>query len=213
MKQRPESTGKERTSRCVADRIALAFRGLAGQPARNAVNVGQVDGTPCTVRHDINHSRATRSTGEVRTGAVNRQGMVEDRRTSLELDRNRLECAFLTLVEDTFDALPLTERTRDRKEIPAVASRNVLQTAVLDRRLVECDETAHMGHGLAVGPIGVILVPCDAAALAGLLVEELVVQQTHAAAKDLRTRNHNAWMPDEIVKHRSEPPGSEGVKQ
>ena len=72
---------------------------------------------------------------------------------------------------------------------------DIMDTAVLTGTLIEANPAREMGHWLGAGPIRVVLMPSDDAAVAGGLAKELVVPEPHGAAQQLTSGNRERRMP------------------
>src|SRR5215510_11540949 len=94
-----------------------------------------------------------------------------------------------------------------------MASRNVMNTTVLARRIVETNPAREMRHGLGTSPVRIILMPGDHSAMVRGFTEELIVPKTNRAAEQLRRGHQNRRVPEQIMKSRRDTPGSQRMKQ
>ena len=98
---------------------------------------------------------------------------------SLQLDRNRiLELFPLFLTEHLPDRIHVARQARDRKQVPKVAARYVLQTAVISRRIIQSDPACQVLHWSGSGPVGIVLVPRHDAPVSSRFAEKLIVPET-----------------------------------
>ena len=70
-----------------------------------------------------------------------------------------------------------------------------------------------MGHRLGAGPVRIVLVPGDDAAMLGRLAEELIVPEADRPAEQLAGRHGERRVPEDVVKAGSNSPRAQGVKQ
>src|SRR6266850_2463919 len=94
-----------------------------------------------------------------------------------------------------------------------MAAGNIVDAAVVARTLVEADPAGEMGHRLRAGPVRIILVPGDHAAMLRGLAEELIVPKADRAAEELTGRDGERRMPQHVVKAGPNSPRPESVKQ
>src|SRR4030095_8576326 len=90
---------------------------------------------------------------------------------------------------------------------------NVVQTAILPRRIVQSNPTGNVCDRFGSGPIRVILMPEDYSTVMSWFGEDLIVPETNRALEHLRSRNSERRVPKNIVKTRSYPPGAQCVKK
>src|SRR2546429_297140 len=94
-----------------------------------------------------------------------------------------------------------------------MASSNVLETSILASRVVQTDPASEMCEGLGACPVGVILVPGDNAAVVCRLAEELVMPKPHRAVEQLRCRDRESPVPEQVMKTRRDSPGTKCMKK
>src|SRR2546423_15651146 len=92
-----------------------------------------------------------------------------------------------------------------------MASRHVMHAAVVSPRIVKTDPTRQVRHWLGAGPIGIVLVPRDHAAVMRGLAKKLIVPKAHRATEQLRCRHHESRIPQQVMKPRANTPRSERV--
>ena len=57
-----------------------------------------------------------------------------------------------------------------------------MDTAVIERRIIQADPTGEMGHGFRACPVGIILVPSHDATVVRWFHEELIMPEPNRAA-------------------------------
>src|SRR5206468_2467766 len=96
----------------------------------------------------------------------------------LQLDGRRLlESGELLRRQHRANGLHVAGQAGDGQERPAVAAGDVVQAAVVLRRLVEANPASEMSHRPGARPVRIVLVPGDDAAVPGRLAEELIVPE------------------------------------
>ena len=90
---------------------------------------------------------------------------------------------------------------------------HVVETAVVDGAVVEGDPASQVLHGLRAGPVGVVLVPGDHAAMVCGFAEELVMPETDRTVEQLRGGDEEGWTPQDIVECGAGAPCAEGVEE
>src|SRR5688500_19648600 len=70
-----------------------------------------------------------------------------------------------------------------------------------------------MGHGLSPGPIGIVLMPNNDAAVMSRLVEYLIVPKPDRAFEQLRSRDGKSRVPKKIVKSLRNSPAAQSMKE
>lgn len=94
-----------------------------------------------------------------------------------------------------------------------MAAGDVMDAAVVASAVVEADPAGEMCHWLCAGPVGVILVPGDDAAVPRGFAEKLVVPEADGAGEELAGGERERGVPEDVVKAGAEAPGTEGVEQ
>jgi len=80
-----------------------------------------------------------------------------------------------------------------------VAAGDVLEAAVINGAVVQGDPAGEVLHGLGAGPVGIVLVPGDYAAMMRGLAEELIVPEADSAVEELRCGYEKGGTPEDIV--------------
>ena len=94
-----------------------------------------------------------------------------------------------------------------------MAAGHVMQTAVRARRIIKANPTGQMRQRLRPRPVRIILMPSDYTAMSSGLAKQLVVPETHGTAQELRRRDGELRMPQNIMKARRDAPRTERVKE
>ena len=94
-----------------------------------------------------------------------------------------------------------------------MAPRHILEAAVVPVAVIERDPAGQVLHRDRPGPIRIILVPGDHPAMPGRLAEKLVVPEPHRPPQELRRRDGDRRVPEQVVEPRLDPPGPEGVEE
>src|SRR5262249_1919992 len=94
-----------------------------------------------------------------------------------------------------------------------MASRDVMQAAVFTTRIIETNPASQVSKRLSSSPVRVILVPGPNSPVTGGFAEQLVVPKANAAAQQLRRRNGDSRVPQQVVKAWRDPPGAERMEQ
>src|SRR5437879_225109 len=115
--------------------------------------------------------------------------MMERTFAGFQLDRDRLELSLLFVGQDRLDRVHVISEPGDRQEIPLMTARNVIDAAVLARRLIETNPTRQVRHRLRARPVRKILMPGNHAAMMWRLAEKLIVPEPHRTAEQLRRRH------------------------
>src|SRR5687768_11240377 len=131
----------------------------------------------------------------------------------LQLDGFGLELALLRFTEYTLDRVHIVGKVFARQQGPAMAARHIMHTTIFTRGIIEADPAREMGHGLCPGPVGIVLMPDHHAPVMGGFAEKLVMPEADRALQKLRSRNAKRWVPQQIVKPRSDAPGSQSMEQ
>lgn len=140
--------------------------------------------------------------------------MVKRTFAGFELDCNWMVELFKLLIgKDLPNGLHVASETRDREQIPFVAARNVLQTAIVLRAVIESDPASEVRHRLGFSPVRIILMPGHDAAVMGRFAEELIVPHSDRAAQKLCGRDTDGGVPEKIVKPGAQSPGAEGMEE
>src|ERR1051325_300504 len=123
------------------------------------------------------------------------QRMMKRGFTFPQLDRHRFEFSFLLRSECIPDHVHVVCKVLAWQEVPAMATRNVMNAAVFARGIVQTDPTRQMGHRLSSGPIRVVLMPDNHGSMPGRLVKDLVVPEPHCTLQQLICRHSEGGMP------------------
>src|SRR5262245_38742166 len=139
--------------------------------------------------------------------------MMEDGLAAPERSGPGCERRALLRRQHVLDRVHLSGESRDRQQVPAMASGNVLQAPVLLGRVVQRYPAREVRHRLRAGPVRVVLVPRDDAAVLRRLAEELIVPETDRALEQLRRGGQERWRPQKIVERGRRAPGAERVEE
>src|SRR5215470_19599134 len=112
--------------------------------------------------------------------------MMKRRLAGFQFDGDRPELLPLLLTQGRFDCAHVIGESGNRQKIPAVASRNVMNTTVLARRIVETNPAREMRHRLGASPVRIVLMPGDYSTVVRGFAEQLIVPKADRAAQQLR---------------------------
>ena len=144
---------------------------------------------------------------------MHRERVVERALAALELDGHGAECLLLILIQNSHDLVHVAGEAGDGEQVPLVGAGDVVEAAVVAGAVVEGDPAGEVLHGLRAGPVGVVLVPRDDAAVVRGFAEELIVPEADGAVEELRGGDEECGTPEDIVKCGAGAPGAERVKE
>lgn len=166
----------------------------------DAIEQGLVRLAAHTVLHHIDDDSASRIRCSVFEGSVDRQRVVEHALSRFELHRDRIvESLPLFFREYSADGLHVAGKSGDGQQIPAMAARNVADTSVINGAVIESDPAGEVGHWLRACPIGVVLMPCNNAAVERRFTKQLIMPETHRTIEELSRGGCECGVPEEIM--------------
>src|SRR5581483_6020994 len=99
------------------------------------------------------------------------------------------ELLLLFFIQHCVDGIHIACESRNGKIGPAVAVRDVLQTAVFACGIVEANPAGEVSERLGACPVRIVLMPGYDSAVMGGLAKELIVPEAHWPTEQLRCRN------------------------
>ena len=99
--------------------------------------------------------------------------------------------------------------SRSQRWLPGMYCKQPLSRMLSSRPI----QQVRWAIGCGAGPVRIVLVPGDHAAVLRRLAEELVVPEPHGAVEQLARRHRERRIPEDVVERRRDPPGPEGMEQ
>ena len=132
---------------------------------------------------------------------------------TFQLDRDRRKARMLFRRQHRLDRVHGSCQPSSRQEVPPVTARNILQAPVLARGVVERDPARQVRHRFGTCPVRIILMPRHHTAVTRRLAEQLVVPEANRTIEQLRCRNDEGRVPQQVVEGRRDAPRTERVKE
>src|SRR4026208_1241967 len=90
---------------------------------------------------------------------------------------------------------------------------HVMHTAIVARRIIDADPAGEVGQRRGPGPVRIVLMPDNYAAMMGRFVEDLIVPEPDCATEQLRGGNNKRLVPEQIVQARLDTPRTQRMKE
>src|SRR5947208_2858686 len=125
---------------------------------------------------------------------------------ALQLHGNRAEGGFLLIRQHCLDLVHVSAQASDRKEIPFMAPRHVIETTILKGAVVQGHPASDMRDRFGARPIRIVLMPGDHSAVVRGLTEQLIMPEAHGPPDQLGSGDDESRIPENVMERRLDSP-------